>query len=175
MKLLVRDSQYGRHEHIRAFLKPETTVIAALLAAVDLEWTIRRVIDAAAAGRTEVIGDKNISGLDGYAKAWNRVIAGPKAKTLENIVGNWGDLVENYQIRHDIVHGRKGSTGLRYVTIRVESFLAASKAIADFGIDYGANPFQFRRTPSILTGPTKRKKGAHQDSGHPVRQDSTSD
>ena len=48
MKFLIQDNQLGRHEKIRSYLTDDNAIIAVLLAAIDLEWTLRRTIDAAA-------------------------------------------------------------------------------------------------------------------------------
>jgi len=45
LKFLVNDSQTNRHRAIFAFVNEEQSVIALVMAAIDLEWTIRRVID----------------------------------------------------------------------------------------------------------------------------------
>jgi hypothetical protein len=156
MKFLVSDSQAVRHERIREFLTPESAVIAALLAAVDLEWTIRRVIDASANGGVNVVGDNRIAGLPGYAKAWGKVVNGPKSKRLQDVVGEWDQLMDDYQLRHDIVHGRQGAAGVRYVTQRVNRMLAASVAVAEYGAASGADPYR-RLKRRILTGPTAKK------------------
>jgi len=68
MKFLVRDLQTDRHRKIRSFLDEDNALIAVLLAAVDLEWTIRRTIDAMT--KTDV-SDKLISGLENYKKEWH--------------------------------------------------------------------------------------------------------
>ena len=156
MKFLVSDKQPERHERIRAFLKPESTVIAALLAAVDLEWTIRRVIDMALGGKEELIEQKRISGLENYAKAWNRVITGTESRRLQDVVGAWDELLEAYQLRHDIVHGRQGTGGVRYVSTRVDRMLTASMAVAEYGREHGFAPYRRLRSNAIVTGPTWR-------------------
>jgi hypothetical protein len=46
MKLLVSDTQENRHAQIRRLLVDQKAVIAVLLAAADVEWTIRRAIIA---------------------------------------------------------------------------------------------------------------------------------
>ena len=169
MKFLVSDKQPERHARIRAFLTPDTAVIAALLAAVDLEWTIRRVIDMTLRGEKQLLDSQRISGLANYAKAWNRVVKGPGAQRLQDVVGSWDSLIDAYQLRHDIVHGRQGTSGVRYVTKRVDCMLAASKAIADYGRTRGADPYQRLRSKAVLTGPTRRSRSRSTD-GRSARQ-----
>ena len=45
LKFRVSDSQKNRHKAILAFVNEDQNVIAVILAAIDLESTIRRVID----------------------------------------------------------------------------------------------------------------------------------
>jgi hypothetical protein len=157
MKFLVSDKQPERHERIRAFLTPDTAVIAALLAAVDLEWTIRRVIDMALGGKKELVEKRQISGLANYAKAWNRVVRDSESRRLQDVVGAWDELLDAYQLRHDIVHGRQGTSGVGYVTARVDRMLAASKAVAEYGRQIGFDPYRRIRGGAVLTGPTRPK------------------
>jgi hypothetical protein len=155
MKFLVSDSQASRHERIRSFLTPETAVIAVLLAAVDFEWTVRRVIEHQVSGEFQSTEKGQISGLKGYTQAWARAFKGPQAKSLENVIGEWDRFKEAYQLRHDIIHGRKGSGGLSYLTPRVERLLAATAAVAVFGKGNGADAYKRLRKRGALTGSTK--------------------
>lgn len=156
MKFLVSDSQESRHERIRSFLTQETTVIAVLLAAVDFEWTVRRVIDHRSTEGSESASEKPVSGPKGYARAWARAFKGQGAQSLQEVVGEWDRFLDVYQLRHDIIHGRKGTGGLTYVAPRVERLLAASKAIACHGKKNGVDVYKRLRKRGSLTGPTKR-------------------
>lgn len=53
MKFLVSDSQKNRHKAILAFVNEDQSVIVVILAAIDLEWTIRRVIDGMLGSRDQ--------------------------------------------------------------------------------------------------------------------------
>ncbi len=155
MKFLVRDNQSERHEAIRAYLTQDTAIIAALLAAADLEWTIRRVLDHVSYQANDVLDQKHVSGLHGYAIRWKKIIRGPNKKSLEEVVADWGALGDAFQLRHDIVHGRKGSSGLDYVIKQVDCILAASAAVAEHGNDIGAPPYK-RLRKANLAGPTRK-------------------
>jgi hypothetical protein len=144
MKFLVRDLQTDRHRKIRSFLDEDNALIAVLLAAVDLEWTIRRTIDAMT--KTDV-SDKLISGLENYKKEWQMIcVQQGGMQTLDVIVDDWRLLKEYYQIRHDIIHGRTGSTTLDYASPRVEAMLEAAKSIAIAGKAAGADPYALARS-----------------------------
>lgn len=157
MKFLVRDSQRTRHERIRSFLNDENAVIAIILAAIDLEWTIRRVIDAKRKRNDELLSDRHVSGLPAYAKAWSKTIGDDSTHSLIGIVDDWVKLKKEYQLRHEIVHGRISSIGAEFATERVELILAASKAIAAYGVENDADPYRRLKQRRVLSGPTKRK------------------
>ena len=157
MKFLVSDCQEDRHNKIRKYLQRDTAIIAALLAAVDFEWTIRRVLDRAANEDKKQLEPPKISRLDQYSKEWSKIFCAPGSKSLSKVVGDWNELRSAYQIRHDIVHGRQGSSGVNYAATRVNRILAASKAVADYGRQCGADPYR-RIRRAILTGPTRKKR-----------------
>ena len=138
----------------------ELSIIAVILAAIDLEWTIRRTIDAAA---DETLSRKIVSGLSKYEEEWENVCVtlrdqNPLA-SLTKIVRDWDGLKTAYQIRHDVIHGRSGTTSLKYATPRVEVMLEASVNIALAGKLGGADPYK-RLRRRRLYGPTKEKNTA---------------
>jgi hypothetical protein len=69
----VKDSREERYSRIKSFLTKEDAAIAVLLAAANLEWTLRRAIilltrSARAAVRAKL---EQCSGLGKYESAWN--------------------------------------------------------------------------------------------------------
>ena len=157
MKFLVSDHQSDRHERIRSFLTADSSVIAALLAAVDLEWTIRRVIDMAVGGDQNRLASDHVSGLDAYAKAWRGAFNNSDATRLKVVVPDWSRLVNAYRLRNDIVHGRQGTAGVGYTSERVNCILEASVSIANYGREHNADPYRKLRKRAVLTGPTIRR------------------
>jgi hypothetical protein len=158
MKFLVSVSQDLRHEKIRSFLTQDAAIIAALLAAVDFEWTVRRILDHASTDDTQFKKDKYVSGLDGYAKVWAKTLKAANGMKLEDVVPDWEDLKKAYQLRHDIVHGKQGSSGLLYVTARVSCILSAAEAVATYGRQLGFDPYKRLRKRGALTSLTVKKK-----------------
>jgi hypothetical protein len=138
---LVTDTLEGRQKKVRSFLDKEP-VIAVLLAAADFEWTTRRAILALGKSPTKSINarflEERRGGLKALAKYWkDEVQSRPKLrKELKCIVTNW-DVFFNkaYPLRHKLVHGAQGTTGVGYATKAVEAFLAASKEITMFALD----------------------------------------
>ena len=157
MKFLVGDNQLNRHRAVLAFLTEEQAVIAVILAAINLEWTIRRVIDGMLNKQSETRSRDHVSSLEKYKKAWLKAVSAKSGKTLPEVVGEWKELKDAYQARHDIVHGMQGSIGMDFASPRVRRILAASEAIAKYGSENGADPYQ-RLKKRILSGPTPRKE-----------------
>ena len=157
MGFLVSDRQIDRHAQIRALVAPGTATIALVLAAIDWEWTVRRVLDQAASAEIQGRENDHVSGTNGYAKLWNRLMKRETADQLEQIVGDWDGFKEAYQLRNDIVHGRKGSGGAQFLGRRVELILAASSAVAEYGRQRDADPYKRLRGKAVLTSPTRRR------------------
>lgn len=154
MKFLVNDSQTNRHRAILAFVNDEQSVIALVMAAIDLEWTIRRVIDGMLVNRDQGLLTNRASGLDAYARVWSKAMPPEDGKLLPDVVGEWQKLKDAYQVRNDIVHGRQGSAGVNFISPRVERILAASRSIAKYGSENGADPYR-RLKKRVFAGPTK--------------------
>lgn len=157
MKFLVSDSQTNRHKAILAFVNEEQMVIALVMAAIDLEWTIRRVIDGMLTHREPVTISNKVSGLEAYASAWEIAVPITGGKSLPEVVGEWQALKDSYKARNDIVHGRQGTAGLEFISSRVVRILNASESIAKYGSENGADPYH-RLKKRVLAGPTKTKK-----------------
>lgn len=132
----VNGNQEERHAKINSFLNEEEAVIAVLLAAADFEWTIRRVIIALSRKpnvdvRKQIL--KNCSSIRNYKEAWKSEVTPDFEKTLPEIIPDWDYFYKDaYLLRHKLIHGVEGTTGLNYARTRVNSILAAAKAIADF-------------------------------------------
>jgi hypothetical protein len=84
-------------------------------AAIDLERSIRRVIDGMMAHREPVTIPNKVSGLVSYANAWAVAVSTTGGKSLPEVVVEWQDLKDAYRARNDIVHGRQGTEGLEFI------------------------------------------------------------
>lgn len=136
MTFLVSDSQPERHSKITEFLKVGEPVIAMLLAAADFEWTVRRAILALGSSpnadiRSGVLA--RCTGLDKYKEAWNKEVKKRFGKGLPEVVSHWGNFKTAFDLRHRLVHGIAGTTGIQYAEKRVLTILQASRQIAEFG------------------------------------------
>lgn len=156
MKFLVNDGQTNRHKAILAFVNKDQSVIALVMAAIDIEWIIRRVIDGMLTHREPVFISNRVSGLGAYANAWAVAVSTTGGKSLPEVVVEWQELKDAYRARSDIVHGRQGTAGLEFISSRVDRILNASKLIAKYGSENGADPYH-RLKKRVLAGLTKTK------------------
>jgi hypothetical protein len=151
---LANDSLQRRHKKIRSFL-PSEPVIAILLASVDFEWTVRRAIIALGTNSNRFIRDSVLNkchGADAYKEAWQKEVQPRLGMHLPHVVKNWSFLkAEAFALRHQVVHGLRGMPSTRKTEERVEAFLEASRAIADFAIAHN-EPLFGRRFASSSEG-----------------------
>jgi hypothetical protein len=134
-----KESIETRRAKIEAFLTKEHTAVAVIMAVANFEWTLRRAILAlgkkpTAALRKEI---EKTSNLDRYKDLWaENVIKGVQG--LPAIISGWAELRSSYTLRHELVHGNKGTTGLGYARKRVNAFLVASEDLNEYVISKGA-------------------------------------
>ena len=140
-----RETIQKRREKIESFLTKEHSGIAVILAAANFEWTLRRAILALGKKPTAILRKEieKTSNLDSYKDLWaEKVIKGVQG--LPAIIPGWAELRTSYKLRHELVHGNKGTTGLEYAWARVDAFLEASKALNDYVISKGAPIYGIR-------------------------------
>lgn len=135
MTYLVGDSQPVRHARIKGFLVGGEPVISVILAAADFEWTVRRAILALGESpnadiRAGVLA--RCSGLDNYRDAWKVEVKPRFQRGLPEVITDWNGFKKAFGLRHRLVHGVAGTTGLQYAATRVESVLQASADVAAF-------------------------------------------
>lgn len=139
----VSDSIAERQEKIRSFLETDP-VVAVLLAAADFEWCLNRFIIALGTKpnkeiRDEVLSSLNkkgfrsyVSGLTDYERAWKKSAASSNDfRSLEDIISHnqWKALKDAFNLRNELIHGRKGTTGPGYAAKRVEVILDCSSIL----------------------------------------------
>ena len=116
---LVKDSSPSREERIKQFL-PGDPPLAALLAVIHFEWTIRRAIIALGTSPNVEMREKLIRchGCNAYKDLWKDEVF-PKIKLrLPQVIKNWDGLVRAFRLRHRLVHGVT-SCGIDYARERV--------------------------------------------------------
>lgn len=137
-----KDSIDERHKKIRFFLSGQPA-IAIILAAADFEWCLNRFIVALSDMPNIDVRNKILSyikkdgtrgytsGLDKYSLAWKKANSSKNIPSLYNIISNPDrkTLESALQLRHELIHGRRGTTSETYATKRVDIILSASKAL----------------------------------------------
>ena len=147
-----RETIQKRQEKIESFLTREHSAVAVIMAAANFEWTLRRAILALGKKPTSELR-KEINGtssLDNYKKIWSNSVISGIDKSLPAIISNWSQLKKAYELRHELVHGNKGTAGLAYAKRQVDVFLSASEDINNIVIFQGATIYgkRIRRTRS---------------------------
>ena len=139
----VKDSREARYSRIKSFLTKKDAAIAVLLAAANLEWTLRRAImlltrSARAAVRTKL---EQCAGLSKYESTWNDEVFPHYKKKLSVVVTNWKEISERkgnskrkgkFQLRHDLIHGSVGTCSVTFARSHVEAFLLAASDVDRF-------------------------------------------
>lgn len=156
---LVKDSPDERERRIRQFLAGEPS-IAAVLAAIHLEWTIKRAILKLSSRSTALLRSELIQayGLDGYKEAWRRELG---SGGLPALIGAplWERVKNAFALRNQIVHGAGGCTR-RFAEPRVAALLSAAEIIRQFAEDRGSNLYSRLQARNRKTaGPSSTKKG----------------
>jgi len=162
----VNDSQDLRHDYIRGFLNEDKTCpVAIILAAVDFEWTIRRVILACGYAPSKEIlqrlndtkkelkknlnadefkkhdryGNFRPSGLDSYEIFWNQEIKGVK---LSDLIIDFEPLRKSYKKRNGIAHGFNPIAKMHFAKKVTNNFLNYSNLLNDFAIRNDQNIYK---------------------------------
>lgn len=137
---LVGEHSVTREARIRALLTAEPP-IAVILAAVNVEWTVRRAVLALGRSPNRDIRQRlvNCHGLDKYKELWKAEVSrGGRLPTLPQVVREWAELRKAFVLRHRLVHGANSCTAV-YAMPRVEVMLAASADIRRFCADQGVD------------------------------------
>lgn len=134
---LIRDSSPSREERIKQFL-PEDPPLAALLAVVHFEWTVRRAIIALGTSPNVEIRKKleRCHGCDAYKDLWRDEVLPRIGSHLPQIVKNWDGLIRAFRLRHRLVHGVT-SCGIDYASERVYWAIGAANDVRSACIAYG--------------------------------------
>jgi hypothetical protein len=129
----VSDTFDFRKNKILGFLNQNEGGIAIILAVTNFEWTLRRSIiilskNSSYECRKELT---NCSGIDNYKKLWNKLVLQHIGKTLPQLIVNWEMFRDSYRLRHRLVHGIIGTTGIGYTAERVNLILDATLVLVN--------------------------------------------
>ncbi|MBD2057799.1 hypothetical protein H6F88_17530 [Oculatella sp. FACHB-28] len=136
---LVKDTSSTREERIKQFLADEPA-LAALLAVIHFEWTIRRAIIALGTSPNVVVRQKleRCHGHQAYKDLWKEEVALIHQAYLPTVVKNWQGLHRAFKLRHTIVHGAN-SCSSEHAAKRVEWAMAAAQDVREFCTARGIN------------------------------------
>lgn len=130
---LVSDTSASRESRIQSLLVDEPP-LAAILAVIHFEWTIRRAIIALGTSPNVIIREK-LEGCHGhkkYKQLWQEEVYPQANKRLTEIIKDWQGLQKSFQLRHKLVHGVKSCGKSEYANTRVLWALNAAKDIREF-------------------------------------------
>lgn len=130
---LVSDTSESREIRIQNLLVDEPP-LAALLAVIHFEWTIRRSIIALGSS-PNVDVRKKLEGCHGhkkYKELWKQEVFPRVDKRLPEIIKNWDGLQKSFKLRHNIVHGVSSCGKSEYTQERVQWALDAAIDVRNF-------------------------------------------
>ncbi len=136
---LVSDNEEQRFKLIESF-KQENSSIALIMAAINFEWTIRRIMISLSKQPNKDIREllKYTSGLERYKDVWKKAL--PNEKRLTNIISNWKDLDDQFKLRGSIVHSGNFKI-LSIVSIGVEKINKYTIELIEFSKSRGYDPY----------------------------------
>lgn len=123
----VSDTEAHKHNRINGFL-PQEPMIAVLLAAANFEWTVGRYILFFGKSPNTDIRAALIKtfGLERYKDLWRDEISQHDSSIppLTQVVRNWKQFKEAFDMRHKLIHGR-GTCTTKMATDPVAQMLSA--------------------------------------------------
>ena len=136
---LVKDTSAAREVRIQAFIVDDPS-LAALLAIVHVEWTLRRAIIALGQSPNTEIRRKleRCHGHDKYRDLWKEEVTPRTGARLPIVVRNWDGLVRAFRLRHVLVHGVRTVTH-DYAADRAQWALGAAADVRVFCGAYGVD------------------------------------
>jgi hypothetical protein len=134
---LVKDTSPTREARIQAFMTDDPS-LAALLAIVHVEWTLRRAIIALGRSPNTEIRHKleRCHGHDKYRDLWKEEVMPGTGARLPIVVRNWDGLVRAFRLRHVLVHGVRTVTH-DYAAERAQWALGAAADVRAFCAAHG--------------------------------------
>lgn len=133
----INDTRNIRNKMIKS-LFAISPAVGVIIAAADFEWTCRRCILALGSSPTNKIKlDKKLlykcSGLKKYRQIWDKEVKIRTSCELDDFIKDI-NFFENtaYKLRHHLVHGSSGSTGILYAKQVVKTFLTVSTRLTAF-------------------------------------------
>lgn len=154
---LVRESSVDREARILQLLEVDPAW-AAVLAAVHVEWTLRRAIVALGCSPNVAIRQRleRCHGQRDYKVLWQAEVTPRTGVRLPDLIRDWEGLLRAFRLRNVLVHGVRSSTR-EYAAPCVRWAIDAARDVrhfcADRGVDLHARLPVRRR---MIDGPLQR-------------------
>lgn len=129
---LVSDTSVAREARIRSFLAEDPS-LAALLAVVNVEWTLRRAIVALGTSPNVVVREqlRQCHGHEKYRDVWRDEVKPRTGLGLPQVLSHWDGLKRAFKVRHVLVHGVR-AVSYNFAADRAEWALTAAYDIRGF-------------------------------------------
>jgi len=130
---LVSDTSLSRESRIQSLLIDEPP-LAAILAVIHFEWTIRRAIIALGTSPNVNVRTKleACHGHTKYKQLWREEVYPQINKRLPEVIREWEGLQKSFKLRHKLVHGVKSCGKSEFTDERVRWALDAAKDVREF-------------------------------------------
>lgn len=138
---LVSDTSESRETRIQQLLIEEEPALAALLAIIHFEWTVRRSIIALGTSANVEVRKKleRCHGHKQYKDLWKEEVFPRFHKRLPEIIKNCEGLQKSFYLRHKLVHGVKSCGKSQYTQERVQWALDAAIDVRKFCSQHNVN------------------------------------
>lgn len=135
----VRETSIAREQRITNLVQTDPA-LAAVLAVVHVEWTIRRaIIGLGRSPNVEIRATlRHCHGVQQYKELWQHEITPRTARRLHEIVANWDGLLHAFRLRHRLVHGA-ATCAPAYAAQRVAWALDAAPNVRHFAALHGVD------------------------------------
>lgn len=136
---LVSDTSQARELRIRTLLQDDAS-LGALLAVVNLEWTIRRAIIALGSSPNLDLREslRKCHGHQAFKDLWKLEVTPRTNRRLPEVVSNWENVQRAFKVRNTLVHAIR-VVSADYATERAEWALTASHEIRAFAQSHGVD------------------------------------
>ena len=150
----VTDSLENRQARIQRSIDEGEPAVAFILAAADLERTIRRAIIALASGPTKEVREtieKKYKSIGAYENGWNALVRAAGKPGLRDAVSDWDAVKKVFQTRNEIIHGKRATLSRERAIEEIAVILNATAEVTRFAARYEVSlmaRMKIRRKPA---------------------------
>lgn len=150
----VSDSLDDRRDRIQRAIDEGETAVGFILAAADLERTIRRAIIALSSGPTKDVREtieKRYKTIGFYEAGWEALVEATGKPGLRKAVSDWDAVKKTFQTRNEIIHGKRATLSRERAIEKISIILKATSEVTEFAARYNVNlmaRMKIRRKPA---------------------------